>query len=345
MFTIGIDTHSRIHAICVLDEDGTRVREFKVKGGIPELVSALQKIPRPFQICYEASLGYGVLHDALAPLAVRVAVAHPARLRVIFKAKRKSDRIDAYKLARMLLLDEVPEIHVPSHDVRERRVMIEHRRRLVDKRTAAKNGLRSVLRSQGIDAPRGQKMWTRAGMAWAATMEFDSMLTGLRRDQLLREIRHLNEAIKEVERALDRINAGDRRVALLRTIPGIGPRTAEAMVAWIDRPERFASTRRAASYFGLVPSLDESGSVTRYGRITKEGPATVRKLLVEATWRAVALEPSLKAIFERIRAGKKERTGRALIAVAHRLVRVMTAMLKSGEPWRSVGAEAPAATV
>jgi transposase len=289
----------------------------------------------PFRVCYEASLGYGAVHDALAPLASQVAVAHPGRLRVIFQARKKNDRIDAHKLARMMFLDELPEIHVPSVAVREWRVLIEHRRRLIDKRTAAKNGLRAVLRGQGIDAPRGNRMWTKAGAAWAASVEFASELTALRRDQLLLEIEHMGSSIKVVEKRLDRLAEKDPRVRLLRTIPGVGPRTAEAVVAWVDKPERFTSTRHAASYFGLVPSLDESGAVKRYGRITKQGPATVRKLLVEASWRAVALEPSMRETFERVKAGKKERAGRAVVAVAHRLVRVMVAMLKSGQPWRT----------
>jgi transposase len=337
MFSIGIDTHSRVHAVCVLDKDGTSAEEFTVKGGVQDLMGALRErvVPRgPFQACYEASLGYGVLYDALSLIAAKVVVAHPARLRAITTARRKNDRLDAQRLARYLLLDEVPAIHVPRHEVREWRVLIDHRRRLVDKRTAAKNGLRAVLRSQGIDAPRGPRLWTRKGREWVKGIEFASALTALRRDQLLEEVASFDRAIKGAERVLDTIADGHAGVALLRTIPGIGPRTAEAVVAWVDTPERFSSTRRASAYFGLVPSLDESAAVKRYGRITKEGPATVRRLLVEASWRAVALNPLMRELFDRVKNGKKDRTGRALVAVAHRMLRIMVAMLKSGEAWR-----------
>lgn len=337
MFSIGIDTHSRVHAVCVLDKDGTSVEEFMVKGGVQDLMRALRErvVPRgPFQACYEASLGYGVLFDALSPIAAKVVVAHPARLRAITSARRKNDRLDAQRLAKYLFLDEVPAIHVPRHEVREWRVLIDHRRRLVDKRTAAKNGLRAVLRSQGIDAARGRKLWTRAGREWVKGVAFASPLTALRRDQLLEEVASFDRAIAGATRVLDTIAEAHAGVALLRTIPGVGPRTAEAVVAWVDTPDRFSSTRRASAYFGLVPSLDESAAVKRYGRITKEGPATVRRLLVEASWRAVALNPLMRELFDRVKNGKKDRTGRALVAVAHRLLRIMVAMLKSGEAWR-----------
>lgn len=335
MFTVGIDTHSRVHAVCVLGEDGTTVQEFMVKGGVEELVAAVRRrVAGPFQAVYEASLGYGVLHDALVPIAERVVVAHPARLRAIAASRRKSDRLDAFRLARYLYLDEVLAIHVPAREVREWRVMIDHRRKLVDKRTAAKNGLRALLRSQGIDAPRGRRLWTGKGRAWIEGLAFASPLTALRRDQLLEEVAAFDRTIRAAERALDAIARTHAGVALLRTIPGVGPRTAEAVVAWVDLPERFSSTRRASAYFGLVPSLDESAAVKRYGRITKEGPAVVRRLLVEASWRAVAHNPPLRDVFQRVKRGKRDRTGRALVAVAHHLLRIMVAMLKSGETWR-----------
>lgn len=335
MYSIGIDTHARTHAVCILAEDGRVVKEFVVNGGVELLATRLKgAVDGPFRVCYEASLGYGTLYDRLAPIAAEIQVAHPTHLRAIFRSKRKTDRVDAQKLARLLRLGEVPLVHVPSAPVREHRVTIEHRRRLVDKRTRAKNGLRALLRSQGIDAQRGQGLFTVKGRAWVRELAFASPLTALRRDQLLREVEHLTEEIKEVTHALEGVVADDPQVALLRTIPGVGARTAEAFVAYVDDVDRFASVRHAAAYFGLVPCLDQSAGTARYGRITRQGPATARKLLTEAAWRSIALSPSMRAYFERIKGGKKDRSGVAIVAVAHRLVRVMTAMLKSGQPWK-----------
>lgn len=334
MLTVGIDAHDRLYVMCILDEQGTVVKEHTVKGGPGDVAEFLRALGRPLRVCYEASLGYGTLHDALASVAERVVVAHPAHLRMIFKAKVKNDRIDAHKIAKLLLLDQVPEVHVPDRHVREWRVLIEHRRKLVDKRTAAKNAFRSILRGEAIKAPKGHKLWTKAGMQWARSLEFASPLTALRRDQLLDEIEAHDRALARVVKVLDALGAAHPGVQLLRTIPGVGPRTAEAVVAYIDKPERFRNGAQVASYFGLVPSLDQSGRSVRYGRITKGGPATARKLLVEASWQVIRHNPSMKKFYERVKAGKKERTGRALVAVARRLVETMAAMLKSGEVWR-----------
>jgi hypothetical protein len=140
--------------------------------------------------------------------------------------------------------------------------------------------------------------------------------------------------IKRVEVELNRLGQEDTRVVLLRTIPGVGIRTAEAVVAYLDDVKRFASIKKAASYFGLVPSQDASAAVNRLGRITRQGPSLVRRLLTEAAWQGIRRSPQLRTYFERIGQGNAERNKIALVATAHHLVRVMVAMLRSGEIWR-----------
>lgn len=334
MWTVGIDAHDRMYVMCVLDEDGKTVREHTVRGGPGEVAAWIKGLGGRARVCYEASLGYGMLHDALTGAGVEVQVAHPAHLRSIWQSKKKNDRIDAHKLATVRYLDRVPRVHVPAMAVREWRVLIEHRRRLVDKRTATKNGLRALLRSHAIVAPRGRRLWFGPGKKWLSTAEFASPLARLRRDQLLDELEHFDRAIKAAEKVLDQMGEKHPGVALLRTMPGVGPRTAEAVVAYVDDAQRFGSTRRVASYFGLVPCLDQSAGVKRLGHITRQGPATVRKLLVEAAWQGIRHSPSLRRMFDRIKGGRKEQTGRALVAVARHMVEVMVAMLKSGKEWQ-----------
>ena len=75
---------------------------------------------------------------------------------------------------------------------------------------------------------------------------------------------------------------------LLMTMPGVGPRTAETVLAYTDEVERFASGKQYCSYFGMTPKLDESGSFRRLGHISKQGPSVVRWLIVESAWRAPA---------------------------------------------------------
>jgi transposase len=334
MFTVGLDVHQRQSTMCVLNQDGRIVNERKVEGSFVAVAEALRGIEAPIQVCYEASCGAGKLHDLLAGVAGRVVVAHPGQVRLIFRSKKKNDRVDARKLAKLLYLDEVPPVYVPGVDVRAWRGLIEHRRRLIDKRTRTKNSLRAIVRSHGVLPPRRPGLWTAKGRAWLAGLPLPTETESLKRDMLLEELVYFDGAVARVDAALNRIAAGQPGVALLRTIPGIGARTAEAVAAYIDRPERFGRIKAIGAYFGIVPSQDASGPVNRLGHITREGPATVRKLVVEAAWHSIRCSTRVRGYFERIHGGDRERRKIALVATAHYLLRVMLAMLKSGEAWR-----------
>jgi transposase len=340
MYTVGLDVHSARSNLCILDDHGKKLRERVVRGSPREVVKELGRLGRPFNICYEASTSCGWLYDQLRPLANHVAVAHPGQLRLIFRSKSKNDRVDAAKLAKLLYLDEVPCAYVPARPVRAWRGMIEHRQRLVQKRTGTKNNLRAILRSQAIAAPPKKRLWTIKGLAWLAQLELGDPGDALRRDMLLEEYEHFEGQIARVTEELDGIARRHPGVVLLRTIPGVGPRTAEAFAAYVDDPRRFRRTKCVGSYFGLVPAQDQSGSANRLGHITRQGPGTVRGLLVEAAWRGTKSSPSLKAFFDRVTGGDKDRRKIALVATAHHLARVMLAMLKANTPWQERLAEA-----
>lgn len=332
MFHIGIDAHLNSSAVCILDENGRLFKRFVHRGDLRSLVRRLgEELDQPFQVCFEASCGGGTLHDLLTPIARRVVVAHPGHLRLIFRSKKKNDRVDAAKLAKLLFLDEVPPVHVPDRTVRAWREMIGMRSQAVAKRTRAKNGLRALLRSHLIRSPRG--LWTKEGRQWLAELKLSNAPARLRRDLLLSEVRYFDRQIRRLEQELDRIARRHPGVALLKTIPGVGPRTAEAFCAFVDDPKRFGA-KQIGRYFGLTPSQDQSGSTNRLGHITREGPAVVRRLLAEAAWRATRLSPRVKAFFERVQRGDPDRKKIALVATAHYLTRVMLAMLLSGEMWR-----------
>ena len=336
MLTVGLDVHFRKSSLCVLDENGKKVRQHEVKGHWNQVVEELGRLKEPFQICYEASLGYGHLYDQIARLkkARKTVVAHPGQLRLIYKSKKKHDRVDAEKLAKLLYLEQVPVVHVPPQAVRSWRALIEWRQKLLARRVMVKNQIRSLARGCGLVPPKGHKLWTKAGRKWIAEQEFPTECERLRRDMLLDELGEHQGRLGRVEQALAEVAAGQPGMAVLQSIPGVGPRTAEAFLAYVDDPARFSRGRDVGSYFGLVPCQDSSADRNRLGHITKEGPATVRKLLTEAAWQGILRAPRIKGHFEKISGGDPGRRKIALIATARWLATVMLAMLKSGECWR-----------
>src|SRR5207244_3476482 len=108
-------------------------------------------LPDRFEVCYQASCGYGRSHDLLSPIAARVTVAHPGRLPLIFRSRDENDRKDAERLAKLLDLGEAPAVHVPSGDVRSWSELITCRGRAVARRRPA------------TDHPRGERSYDRGG--------------------------------------------------------------------------------------------------------------------------------------------------------------------------------------
>jgi hypothetical protein len=107
MLYVGLDIHDQRTAICALGETGPIVRRAQVRS-IDEMMQTLEALPDRFEVGSEASSGYGHYHDLLRPIAARVTVAHPGRLRLIFRSKDKDDRKDAERLAKLLYLGEAP---------------------------------------------------------------------------------------------------------------------------------------------------------------------------------------------------------------------------------------------
>ncbi len=339
MLHVGLDIHSTRITVRALDDRGQVVHRSQVRG-LAEMLAVLEGLPDRFEVCYEASCGYGHYHDLLRPLAARVLVAHPGQLRLIFRSKNKNDRNDAERLAKLLYLGETPTVHVPSADVRAWRELINCRGQVIAKRTRAKNSVRSLLRSAGVSAPKQPGLWTKAGLRWLRELELPTASQRLRRDLLLEEIEALTRQARRIEEELNRQARKTPAVARLRTIPGVGARTAEAVAAFVDDPHRFRNAKAVGRYFGLVPCQDQSGERNRLGHITREGPPVARQLLAEAAWQAIRRSPRVRAFFERVRRDDPQRQKIALVATAHYLVRVMWAMLRHGTTWQENPARA-----
>ncbi len=332
MLHVGLDIHNKHISLAVLNETRQVTHRSRVRS-IDQMMSILEGLPDRFQVCYEASCGYGHYHDLLQPVASRVLVAHPGQLRLIYRSKNKNDRNDAERLAKLLYLGEVPTVHVPSLEVRTWRELITCRSQVIAKRTRAKNAARAVLRGAGLAIPRHPGLWTKEGMRWLRGLELPTNSQLLRRDLLVEEIESLTRQVRRIEQQLNHLAQRSPGVLRLRSIPGVGARTAEAVVAFLDDPDRFPHAKAVGRYFGLVPRQDQSGDRNRLGHITREGAPVVRRMLAEAAWQAVRRSPTVRAFFERAQREDPQRKKIALVATAHYLVRVMWSMLKRGTVW------------
>jgi transposase len=270
------------------------------------------------------------------------------------KVKRKTDRDDALKLARLARLGELPQppVHVPSPQRRQWRRLVLHRRAVVTRRTQSRNAIRSIYSQQGLPLARGNKQWTRAGVAQLAADAKPVEVCGaldLWRGRLsveLQLIAAVDAQLKILDAKLDELSRADPRVALLQTVKGVGPRLAEAVVLHLgDDPRRFRSGEHVANYAGLVPKPLQSGETTRLGHITRRGPALLRSLLVESAWMVWRHNDWARAFVEKVSRGGRGRRKLAIVALARKLLILLWGMLKSNRPFRAPKARAPMTAV
>jgi transposase len=125
----------------------------------------------------------------------------------------------------------------------------------------------------------------------------------------------------------------DTATTTATTAPGVGPRTAEAIVAYLHEPGRFDSGKQVSAYVGLVPRQYQSGELDRRGRITRRGPALLRKLLVECAWVMLRYNSWARGVYLRLSRGKA-RKKQAIVALARKLLVRCWAMLRDKTPWR-----------
>jgi transposase len=222
---------------------------------------------------------------------------------------------------------------VPALGVRTWRELSNCHSQVIAKRTRAKNTVRALLRSAGVVPPKQPGLWTKKGLAWLRQLALPTVSQQLRRDLLLEEIETLLRQVRRIEQQLNHQAEQTSAVAQLRSIPGVGVRTAEAVAAFVDDPHRFRHAKAVGRYFGLVPCQDQSGDRNRLGHITRDGAPVVRQLVAEAAWQAQRRSPTVRAYFERVQRGDPQRKKIALVATAHYLVRVMWAMRKRGTVW------------
>lgn len=307
----------------------------------PAALEQLVKEVKPDRVVIEVCNIAGWVCDLLRGMGVEVQVANTSddawRWR---KVKRKNDRQDALKAAQLSAVNQLREVHIPTIAVRQWRALIAFRQQLVRRRARVKNTIRDLLLREGQILPRGGKCWSQLGVARLEAMALplsEAGMSELWRGELdieLRQLRAVQQEIAVAEEKLDAIATADPRVQLLRTIPGVGPRLSEAIVALLDRPERFRKANEVSAYIGMVPKELDSGETERRGRITRHGSRLVRSLLVEVAWAGLRHNRWVREAYQRISGGKKARKKIAIVAVGRQLLVRCWAMLRDGTPWQ-----------
>jgi len=336
-YHIGVDFHKAYSHIAVQDGDGKTVRSGRVRNDRASVGSFLAPYSDNAHAVVEACRNWTVMYDWLDEICDDVVLAHPLKVKAIAEAKIKTDKIDATILSHLLRADLVPTAHAPSHQARELRAALRERMFYVRLRTMVKNRVVTAFDrypEQTAQLKQCSDLFGATGRQQLAALEV-SALDRIQIDRSLDFIADINRRIKQAEATIKALSKDNAEVKRLKTIPGIGEFFARLIAAEIDDIGRFRSAKKLAAYAGIVPSTYSSGGKTWHGRIIKQGNKWLRWAFIEAVAPAVASDPQLKELYQRLSA---KGSNRAKVAVARRLLTIAFQVLRDGRCYQRCGA-------
>jgi transposase len=335
---VALDIHKHYCVVAGVDRDG-RVLLHPVRVEHADLEGWLKKnLCVTDHVVIESTTNAWHVYDLLAPVAERVVVANPIEVKQIANARVKTDIRDTLILARLLAANLVPEVWVPPVHVREMRQLLSQRRQLVETQTQIVNRMHSVAHRHHLQHERG-KRFNEKTTDW----QKDKRLSSLEQFQLELEMENLRYIQKQIERISQEVRRMCHQkpwaesMTYVMQLPGFGVITAMTVLSAIGDIQRFETPKHLASYSGLTPGLEQSGTKNRGKGITKEGRRELRWALVEAAQMAVKSDPFWKMRFQAMQ--KRMHRNQAIVAVARRLLELVWYVLTRRQPYRHFSPE------
>jgi transposase len=328
---LGIDWAYRRAAWCALAEGGEVVGEGFVPADEDGLAKLVLAVGLEARACVEMMSGAVWVRDQLREVGWRVEVADARKVKGLAPLACKTDKVDARVLAELCRRDLVPAVWLPSLEERALRERLKRRMQLVRMRTMARNRIYGLLTQWGLKLPP-RRLRQPDGLQLLETYGVPEVW---RRSiaEALAVIDWLDSRIAPLDRELLPLARADRRVELLRTIPGVGSLLGLTLASEIGEVARFGSARKLIGYAGLAPTVKQSGQSARTGRLSKAGSKTLRWAAVEAAqqaWRPT--NPWHQLYLDTARRHGKKNAAKA--AVARKILIAAWHVLARNEPFK-----------
>jgi transposase len=314
------------------EEPEEKVKFYKGITTVEGRVKLYGKLEGGDKVALEAgNLAFIMAKELEQAVGCMVRVLDASHLPIIYATDKKTDKEDSLKLAHLLTDrpdSRLPIVTVPGEQEMRRRKLLASYRREKQSRDQGVNRLHALFVHQGITTVVRKDLATVEAREAAI-----KQLSGLERE----EAEHLLECLKLYEgrivvlegRMAEEVK-GDKEIERLQSIPGVGPKVSFAFIAYVDF-RRFENAAQVANYLGLVPRVSISGSIVKYGGITKRGNGYLRALLVQAAW-AITWSGNGGALRERFEYMTENGKGKkkTIVAIARRLAILMYTLMKKG---------------
>ena len=324
----GIDAHTKSSTVCVINELGEKMMLAKTPSTEEGLGKKVGQWDIYMPIVVEAcSTSRPVIKHLRKMGFDNVIVVNPQATAQMRARGKKTDNVDAHGLAELarLGLANAWRVHIPGDWAQQMRDLLYDREFVIKHRVAITNRVKAIFRREGKISPAliGESGWRKIPELLPEYSEEFEFYRRMRRQYLDREVVLTGRIKKEVVK--------HPQHEFVKSVPNVGPLTAAVLLACIDDISRFRSARALASYFGIVPSVFQSGSTEKMGSITKRGNSLARKFLAQAAHHSRYLSSPFNAVYRDI--AHKKSTSIAVMTVARKIVTSVYAVMKHKKPF------------
>jgi transposase len=333
---VGLDIHRKSIVATAVDPEGRTVGGARLGPSTTELLAFLATLPGPKHVAMEPCTIWEPLHDAMASAGAEVTLANPLRTRLIADATIKTDKVDSEALATLLRLKALPTVWVPPPEVRALRHTVRERLFYRQKLTAVMNHIYGQLIARNIPYP-DQVLRTIRGRASIRQLGIPDV------NRALDTVDHLRAQCKDLDRDIHRAFQASEEAQWLKTIPGVGELAAVTLAAYLCPIARFSTIDRLSSYVGLAPTTHQSGEFAYQGKLKQDSNGLLQWLLIEISWihRQKAPRGDVGKVGARV--SRRRGKGKGTVAAAHKLLKIIYAILKERRAYRPHAPERPAA--
>lgn len=336
MQILGLDVHKKKTSVVVFPQDPTEhepIDSFSVQNTRIEAVA--QEYAGNVAVM-EATSNYFTIYDAFDEHMQETVLANPLQVSWISNSAKKTDEIDAEKLAKLYKMGELPESYVPPVEIRQRRELVRARQRLVQERTKWKNETHALLDRHGIITEKD--LFTESGREWLAGLTLEGHGQYLL-EQQLESIDELTEKMDEMKQKIVETATEAPEAVLLVSTPGIGAIRGLTIHAELGEIERFDGPREVVSYAGMNPVVKESADTRKVGSISKQGNPYLREAVIGAAKTAVhtSEDPYLSDFYWKLRDGRNKPPLVARVATGRKLLHSIYYMLTREEKYNPDG--------
>jgi transposase len=318
---LGVDLHKHQFHVCYYSDVEKTHREYKLK----ELNRFIATLCPSDQVAVEVTGNSRYFVKAVEKYVSKIIVVNSRQFRVIEDSIKKTDRNDAELLAQFSSVDGLlPEVRVPKEAESQLKSLATTRNKLVEMRTTLKNKIHGLLNSYGIVIKR-EALSSEKGLNRVLSIDGISEAARFEIEILVDQIRNLNRSIKKIEVELVERGKQLKGHRNLTSIKGIGDKSAAILLSVIGDIQNFPSRKQLDAYFGIVPTVRNSGKTVRHGHISKHGSKLGRTTLVQCTLISIRYSPYLRSFYEHLKS--KKGSGKAIIATARKLLGIIYLVL------------------